>query len=137
MGVKKKKKAISLAKLKDRIQTVVNAYIRHRDSKDGFFTCISCQRTLEVSKMQAGHYIPVSKSQFLRFNEENIHGECIGCNAFSEYHLIPYRRNLIEKIGVDTVHWLELHADDIYNHTREELESIKQYYVELLAGAKK
>ena len=131
----KDKKRISLARQKAKLQIKVNAYIRHRDSKDGYFTCISCGKTLPVSKMNSGHYIPVSKSQFLRFNELNLNGECAGCNCFSEYHLIPYRKNLIAKIGLESVESLERTAEEIkvYKHTRQELEEIEAYYTTLLS----
>ena len=131
----KDKKRITLAKQKAKLQIKVNAYIRSRDSKDGFFTCISCGKTLSISKMQAGHYIPVSKCQFLRFNEENINGECAGCNCFDESHLIFYRKRLIEKIGIESVESLERTALEmkVYKHTRKELEEIEAYYISLLS----
>ena len=56
--------------------------------------------------MNAGHYVPV-RCSYLRFNEWNVNGECISCNGFDGFHLIGYRKNLIEKIGLDAVEWLE------------------------------
>jgi len=130
----KKKKLITLSKLKKKVQEVVNLYVRTRDSKDGFFTCISCGETKPVSQLQAGHFVPVSKSQFLRFHDWNINGECVRCNCFSEYHLIPYRRNLIDKIGIEAVKWLESKAEEVksYKHTRQELTDLENYYKQLL-----
>ena len=83
--------------------------------------------------MNAGHYVPVGRSQRLRFDDSNIHGECAGCNCFNEFHLVPYRKNLIAKIGIDKVEWLEAHANDLKKWTREELEQLEQYYTQLLA----
>jgi hypothetical protein len=42
---KVKKKEESIARLMAKAQMVFNAYIRQRDSQDGYFTCISCGRT--------------------------------------------------------------------------------------------
>ena len=128
----KDKKRMTLSKQKNKLQIIVNAYIRKRDSKDGYFTCISCGKTLPIESMNAGHYVPVSKSQFLRFNEDNIHGECAGDNCFNEYHLIPYRKNLINKIGLARVLWLEEMAEQakLYKHTRQELDEIELKYME-------
>jgi hypothetical protein len=133
---KKKKKLPTIAKVKKDLQALVNSYIRKRDSKDGWFTCISCGKTLPTVNMNAGHWIPVSKSQFLRFNDLNINGECQGCNCFSEYHLIPYRKNLIAKIGLESVEALERTAEEVklYKWTRPELEQIETYYTQLLKG---
>lgn len=137
---KKKKKLPTIAKVKDDLQRkIVNPYIRRRDSKDGYFKCISCGQTKPVAQMQAGHYIPISKSQFLRFNELNLNGECIHCNLFDNFHLIPYRKNLIAKIGLESVESLERTAEEVklYKHSREELERIENYYTELLKGQTK
>ena len=128
------KKRITLSKHKERVQKLVNAYIRKRDSRDGWFTCISCGKTLLVDKMNAGHYVPVGKSQGLRFDDSNIHGQCAGCNCFDKFHLVPYRKNLIAKIGIDKVEWLEAHAHDLKKWTRDELEQLEQYYTQLLAN---
>jgi hypothetical protein len=134
---KKKKKLPTIAKVKKRLQEkIVNPYIRQRDSKDGYFKCISCGQTKPVAQMNSGHYIPISKSQFLRFNELNINGECSSCNCWDGYHLIPYRKNLIAKIGLESVEALERTAEEVklYKHTREELERIETYYTQLLKG---
>ena len=129
------KRKPTIAALKRRLQVKVNAYVRHRDSKDGYFTCISCGEKHPVSKMNAGHYIPVGRSQKLRFHEENIHGECQRCNLFDEFHLIPYRKNLIDKIGIDMVEWLEKHSKELKQWKRDELEELDIYYTSLLSEA--
>ncbi len=100
----KKKKAKKLTVKK--AEEVFNRWIRNRDSEDGYFTCISCSRTLPTSKMNAGHFVPVSMSSFLRFNELNVNGECAGCNGFDLMHLMGYEKNIRAKIGDDKVDWL-------------------------------
>lgn len=122
---KKKTKKKTVAFLKKKLQAIVNKAIRERDCVDGYFTCISCGKTLSSDKCQAGHYVPVSKSQLLRFDYDNIHGECSGCNCFNEYHLIPYRSNLIQKIGLPRVERLEYLAQtQTHKYTRDELEEL-------------
>jgi hypothetical protein len=87
-GNEKKKKAFnkehkaakeSLLTHKDYIQLlqkVVNTYVRMRDKEKG---CVSCGVTLIGKKFDAGHFLPTTY-QFLRFNEDNIHGQCVHCN---------------------------------------------------------
>ena len=87
------KKAKSLPKLKAEAQLVFNAYIRKRDEG---LPCISCG---EFKPLQAGHYFPCQGYDGLRFNEDNVNGECSGCNCFDGSHLIHYGTNLIERIG--------------------------------------
>jgi 5-methylcytosine-specific restriction endonuclease McrA len=121
-------KSLTLPKLTDKAQKVFNAWIRHRDSKDGYFTCISCFRTLPVEQMNAGHYVPVKGGSALRFNENNVNGECIRCNGFDEFHLIGYRKNLIKKIGINKVEILERMRNDVCKWDRTTLNHIVKTY---------
>ncbi len=91
----------SLPKLLSEAQKVFNAYIRKRDSKDGYFRCISCGLDLPVSEMQAGHFYSVGSCSGLRFNEDNCHGQCVFCNTFLHGNLDIYATGLIAKIGAE------------------------------------
>lgn len=102
----------TLAKLKQELQKYFNRYIRLRDSEDGYFTCISCNQVKPVDYMDAGHYFAVSGYDGLRFDEDNVHGECKGCNCFDQSHLIGYGINLKKKIGEDRYNLLLKKARD-------------------------
>jgi len=84
-------------------QKSFNAYIRARDSD---CSCISCGRSTGC-KVNAGHYKSVGSSPELRFNELNVHLQCEHCNLFKSGNIENYRINLIKKIGLDKVEWLE------------------------------
>ena len=113
-------------------QTVFNRFIRLRD-KD--LPCISCQRH-HTGQYHAGHYRSVgSAPQSLRFCEDNVHKQCQPCNTHLSSNAINYRINLIKKIGLERVEWLEgphelekWSIDDIkeikaaYRHKIKELE---------------
>jgi hypothetical protein len=121
-------KSLTLPKLTAKAQKVFNAWIRQRDSKDGYFTCISCFKSLPVDKMNAGHYVPVKGGSALRFHEFNVNGECERCNGFDEFHLVGYRKHLILKIGEKNVESLEKDRNKLYKWSRTELnEIIKKY----------
>lgn len=128
----KKSKAVSLPSLTAKAQKVFNAYIRQRDSKEGYFTCISCFKTLPIESMNAGHYVPVKGGSALRFNEYNVNGECQRCNGFDEFHLVGYRKYLVMKIGEDKVTKLEEDRNKVYKWSRTELEEIIKHYSTLL-----
>ena len=127
-----KSKSLSLPKLTAKAQKVFNAYIRQRDSKEGYFTCISCFKTLPIESMNAGHYVPVKGGSALRFNEYNVNGECQRCNGFDEFHLVGYRKYLVMKIGEDKVNRLEENRNKVYKWSRTELEEIIEHYSTLL-----
>lgn len=119
---------ITIPKLTAKAQKVFNAYIRKRDSEDGYFTCISCGQTKTTDLMDAGHYVPVKGSSALRFDEYNVNGECKACNGFDQFHLIGYRRNLIDKVGERKVMELEYQHRLIKKWTRTELNEIIERY---------
>lgn len=126
MKTEKKKKSVSLPKLKNKLQEIFNEYIRLRD-KDK--PCISCG---ERRILQAGHFFPVSGYDGLRFDEDNVHGECAGCNGFDDMHLLGYRDNLVRKIGQERFIALTQRAADYkkngYKWSRSELlEKIEHY----------
>ena len=58
------------------LQIVFNTYIRLRDKDKN---CISCDKKL-VGKYDAGHFFSVGAYPNLRFNENNVHGQCVHCN---------------------------------------------------------
>lgn len=118
----------TIPKLTAKAQKIFNAYIRQRDSQDGYFTCISCGRTLTTDQMDAGHFAPVKGGSALRFDEYNVNGECKKCNGFDEFHLIGYRRGIIEKYGIEILIYLENNARNIKKWTRTELNDIIQKY---------
>jgi hypothetical protein len=119
---------ITIPKLTAKAQKVFNAYIRKRDSENGYFTCISCGQTKDTTQMDAGHYVPVKGSSALRFDEYNVNGECKSCNGFDQFHLIGYRRNLINKVGERKVMELEYQHRLIKKWTRTELNEIIEQY---------
>lgn len=57
-------------------QKVFNTYIRTRDKNKN---CISCDKKL-VGKFDAGHFFSVGAYPNLRFNENNVFGQCVHCN---------------------------------------------------------
>ncbi len=88
------------AKLKQDLQKVFNKFIRERDSDGIRFNCISCGETKPIDQMNAGHFFAVGGYDGLRFDEDNVHGECAYCNCWNESHLIKYTINLQGKIGL-------------------------------------
>lgn len=85
------------------LQGIFNTYIRLRD-KGG--VCISCQEPLKEG-YHAGHFFPTTK-QYLRFNEDNVHGQCIRCNMHLHGNATKYAYYLPKKIGWERFE--DLHA---------------------------
>ena len=94
----------SLPKLKKIAETHFNRFIRERDMDD---PCISCG---SYSLKQAGHFYSGGNFPSLKFNEKNVHGQCVKCNYYLSGNLLEYRKNLINKIGIDEVEKLDFLA---------------------------
>ena len=84
-------------------QTVVNKYIRLRDDK---LPCCSCGH-LEGRQFHSGHYENVAGKQQLRFYTLNINKQCSICNNYLSANLVPYRKFMIDKYGLEKVEWIE------------------------------
>jgi len=80
-----------------------NTWVRKRDE---LFTCISCDRH-HTGQYHAGHYLSTGARPELRFDESNCHKQCSACNNHLSGNIALYRINLIKKIGLERVEWLE------------------------------
>lgn len=106
-------------------QSAFNKYIRQRDRE---LPCISCQRQ-HTGQYHAGHYRSVGAISGLRFNELNVHKQCAPCNNHLSGNIVNYRINLIKKIGIDKVEWLES-FNEVAKYTIDDLKRIKKEYVD-------
>lgn len=79
--------------------THFNKFIRERDLNGENFKCISCQRTLHKDNMNAGHFYSAGQFPEARFDEDNVHGQCVRCNKYLHGNLAYYKDNLLSKIG--------------------------------------
>lgn len=120
---KKELRENSTTFLKKKAQEVFNKYIRLRDRN---LPCISCGHMGE-RQVHAGHYRPVGRNAKLRFNEDNVHGQCSVCNNYLSGNLNAYRENLILKIGLERVEKLES-ENEPYKYNKEELKQIIKTY---------
>jgi hypothetical protein len=85
-----------------KVEEWCNRYIRLRDHE---LPCISCGKF--ANYYDAGHYISVGAHPELRYNELNIHKQCVACNHHKASNAVVYRIQLIKKIGLEAVEFLE------------------------------
>jgi len=104
-------------------------YIRERDKNK---PCISCLEYKDDK--DAGHFYAKGGYAGLRFDEDNVHGECKKCNRFDDSHLIGYTENLKERIGERDFNALRKRAKEYKkngrNFSRGELKEMIIYYKE-------
>lgn len=112
------------------------AYIRARDEGK---PCICCGRYENAAALtgggwDAGHYRTRGAASSLRYDERNCHKQLKQCNRRS-FDVASYRRNLIDRIGLDAVESLE--SDNApHKWSREELRGIAATYKRKLTEIK-
>jgi len=104
-------------------QNAVNAYVRERD-KD--LPCVSCGRHHQ-GQYHAGHYRSVGSAPELRFETSQIHKQCAPCNNHLSGNLIPYRAELLRRVGAETLAWIE-GPHEAKKYTIEDLKLIRDEY---------
>lgn len=124
-------------------QALVNKYIRVRDYWEPCISCGKSKQEIEAEQgwktggaWDAGHFMTRGAKPQLRFILFNIHKQCKSCNAgggkFSAKAATVdanYRINLIKKIGIKKVEWLENHnGPDARKGDTEYLKRIKKIF---------
>ncbi len=142
--LRERKEAIKPAsKFLSEAQTAFNKYIRLRDYHE---PCPSCNKPREQIEAEqgwktggcwdAGHYMTRGAKGQLRFVLFNVHKQCKSCNGGSDKFSAKaatvgatYRVNLIKKIGLEKVEWLENNNDiDLRKKDIEYLKRIKRVF---------
>ena len=114
------------------LQVIVNKYVRLRDKDKG---CISCGTPL-VGKYDAGHYYSAGGNPELRFNIDNIHGQCVYCNQHRHGALLDYTERLPNRIGLCKFTELKKLRGEPMKYSIPELILKKNYYKELIKSMK-
>ena len=106
-------------------QAVFNRFIRLRDAG---LPCVSCGHPDNGSRQRhASHYKSVGGNPELRFNPLNCHASCSICNNYLSGNLVPYRVELIKRIGLEEVEKLEGKHEPLKLTVEEIKELIKTY----------
>ena len=77
--------------------------------------------------MQPNHLI--TRSVYgLRWDEDNVHGQCRKCNRFLHGNLLGYREGLLKKIGAKRLERLEIRRHNESKMGRFEIETLIKKY---------
>lgn len=106
------------------LQQVFNKFIRLRDKYKG---CISCDSPL-INKYDAGHYYSVGAYPNLRFNENNVHGQCVFCNQHRHGNIHEYTLRLPNRIGQKEFEALTTNRGQPLNISIHEIQALIKVY---------
>lgn len=114
--------------LRKEAQAAFNAWVRMRDAGK---PCVSCGRPDDGHHQRhAGHYRSVGGYPALRFEPDNVHAQCATCNNYLSGNLVGYRAELVRRIGLPRVEWLE-GPHEPAKLSRDELVSMTKCFREL------
>jgi hypothetical protein len=114
------------AKWLSEAQSAFNAFVRARDAH---LPCVSCGRYHEGS-WDAGHWLTTGARPELRFDEQNVHRQCVPCNRHLHGNTVLYRLELLRRIGPAAVERLEGPCPPRH-YSIDDLRAIKQKYTAL------
>ena len=103
----RKDKLKSVSDWNKEAQAAINKYVKFRDHGK---PCVSCGCELSINyggTTDCGHYRSRGSASHLRFNLLNMASQCSRCNRYLSGNVVEYRKELINRIGVDRVEQLE------------------------------
>lgn len=121
-----KKELMTLSDYSNALQVVFNKWIRKRDEGK---PCISCG-TLS-GKRDAGHFYSVGNYPSVRFDEENVHSQCVHCNQFRGGNIHHYRISLAIRLGKEKFEALDKRAHESRKYSIPEIKEMIEKYKNL------
>lgn len=115
----------SLGKLKAKLDTIFNEYIRLRDAGK---PCICCGKfAIKGNELQAGHYHSC-RYLSIRWDEKNVNGQLMRCNVFNQGNFYGYTEGLIKKYGEGVIELLAMKKNNTCKPTAFELNLLIDLY---------
>jgi hypothetical protein len=120
-----KKERVKLGTLLINVRNVVHKLVKIRDHGK---PCISCGIPWH-DNFQAGHFYKAELYSNLKFDINNINGQCPQCNLRKEGNESGYRAGIMQRYGKEQLHYLDSKAmsykKNEYHWDREELMEIR------------
>ena len=99
----KKTKRTDLSKRIEELDIVFGNYIKLKYCyENGYCRCVTCNKKLKhyTKDLQAGHF--VKRGHYgLRWNEFNVHPQCIRCNMYLSGNELEHAKYIIDTYGVE------------------------------------
>lgn len=138
---KRKEKSLSRKKLVDQLDKVFSQFIRLRDAnKQGVCKCCTCGKLMvwkhPKGTTHAGHFVN-RKHMATRWDEKNVHAQCVKCNSFDEGRQRQHGIFIDKKYGEGTADYLEGKGRSYCKWQEFELKEKIEYYKKEVKRLKK
>jgi len=114
-----------------KLDTVFSIYIRRKDSINEIARCVTCDKKAHWSKLQCGHWAS-RKHYSTRWDEDNCHVQCAGCNVFRAGEIYLYTKYLCTKYGDNFPEQLHIKSKQIVKFTDDDIIDMINKYTYLL-----
>jgi hypothetical protein len=121
---KLKEQLMTLSKSVKAVEKHFNHFIRLRDKGK---PCVSCG-TPYNSDFHAGHFHSAGHHWAVRFDESNVHGQCIKCNDHLSGNQGNYRKRILKRISQDELDRIDDLSTMDSNFTRMYLKHLSEVY---------
>lgn len=131
---RKPRKMSDLSGAEKKAWKAFSEYIRRKDAdRNGIVRCVTCSRPYHWKRMDAGHYVK-STHKLVKFDEMNVHAQCVHCNKALAGAESEYREYIIEHYGVGELNRLEASKGKICKRTVAEFKEIEELYKQKIKG---
>lgn len=126
-----------LSTLEKKLDKIFSEYIRLNYSDDwGFCTCVNCGKRRFWRDIDAGHFYS-RRNKSVRWDEMNVHPECMYCNRFSSEPKIGYMNYMLETYGSEKIVGLTDRKNITKKWSRAELQELIDIYTERVKQLKR
>lgn len=132
---KKKLKAelMTLSDWKKLLEVQFNRFIRQRDEN---CECISCDTWLKPGTFDAGHHWSKGGYPSVRFEEDNVFGQCHKCNRYWGGRPLEAKPKIIERIGIERYNRIDELKNQSRKYTAYEIQMLIDEYKQKLKRTK-
>jgi hypothetical protein len=121
-------KKITLPKLEKKAWDVFSKWIRNRDAdENGYCKCISCGVVKHWKELQGGHFVK-SGNKLVKFDEHNVHAQCVRCNKYLDGNEGEYARVILQRYGESELNRLLDSKGKECKRNRQDFEDIIEKY---------
>ena len=123
-------KAKTKSQLVKDLDTVFSKYIRYSNAKNGYCTCVTCDRDYEVKKIHCGHFM---SRQYMstRWDERNVAPQCYGCNVMQQGKQFEFSlkigKELSEELYLLTKQTKKWSLDEIKDMIEQYKDKLKEF----------
>ena len=116
------------SKLVKKLDIIFSKWVRQSNADHaGFCVCVTCGKKEHWKSIQAGHFMS-RKHYSTRWDEDNVHPQCVACNVYRAGEQYKYS----VAIGEFTAERLYLKSQELVKFTNYELEEMINDYEERL-----